>query len=36
MEILEAMIENVNTEEEIEQGTKNHRASAALYDAPIE
>ena len=30
------MIENVNTEEEIEQWTKNHRASAALYDVPIE
>ena len=36
MEILEKMIENENTEEEIEQWTENHRAAVAIYDAPIE
>ena len=36
MEILEAMIENENTEEEIEQWTENHRAAAAIYGAQIE
>ena len=36
MEILEAMIENKNTEEEIEQWTENHRAAVAIYDAQIE
>ena len=36
MEILEVMIENENTEEEIEQWTENHRAAVAIYDAPIE
>ena len=36
MEILEAMIENKNNEEEIEQWTENHRAAVAIYDAPIE
>ena len=37
MEILEAMIENKNTEEEIEQWTaEEHRAAVAIYDAPIE
>ena len=36
MEILEAMIENENTEEEIEQWTENHRAAVVIYDAPIE
>ena len=36
MEILEAMIENENTEEEIEQWTENHRAAVAIYDAQIE
>ena len=30
------MIENGNTEEEIEQWTENHRAAVAIYDAPIE
>ena len=34
MEILEAMIVNENTEEEIEQWTGNHRA--AIYDPQIE
>ena len=29
MEILEAMIENENTEEEIQQWTENHRAAVA-------
>ena len=29
MEILEAMIENGNTEEEIQQWTENHRAAVA-------
>ena len=33
---LEAMIENENTEEEIEQWTENHRAAVAIYDASIE
>ena len=34
MEILEAMIENENTEEEIEHWTENHKAAAvAIYDA---
>ena len=36
MKILEAMLENENTEKEIEQWTENHRASAAINDAPIE
>ena len=36
MEILEAMIENENTEEEIEQWTENHRATVAMRDTPIE
>ena len=36
MEILEAMIENKNTEEEIEQWTENDRAAVAIYDAQIE
>ena len=36
MEIIEVMIENENTEEEIEQWTENHRAAVAIYDAPIE
>ena len=36
MEILEAMIENKNTEEEIEQWTENHRAAVAIYDSQIE
>ena len=36
MEILEAMIKNENTEEEIEQWTENHRAAVAIYDAQIE
>ena len=30
------MIENENTEEEIEQWTENHRAAVAIYDAQIE
>ena len=36
MEILEAMIENENTEEEIEQWSENHKAAVASYDAQIE
>ena len=36
IEILEAMIENKNTEEEIEQWAENHRAAVAIYDAQIE
>ena len=36
MEILEAMIENENTEEEIEQWTENHRAIVVIYDVRIE
>ena len=36
MEILEAMIQNENTKEEIEQWTENHRAAVAIYDAQIE
>ena len=36
MEILEAMTEKGNTEEEIEQWTENHRAAVAIYDAQIE
>ena len=36
MEILEAMIKNENTEEEIEQWTENHRAAVAIYGAQIE
>ena len=36
MEIIEAMIENENTEEEIEQWTENHRVAVAIYDAQIE
>ena len=36
MESLETMIENENTEEEIKQWTKNHRAAVAIYDAPLE
>ena len=36
IEILEAMIENKNTEEEIEQWTENDRAAVAIYDAQIE
>ena len=36
MEILEAMIENENTEEEIGQLTENRRAAVAIYDTPIE
>ena len=36
MEILEAMIENENTEEEIEQWTENRRAAVAIYGAQIE
>ena len=36
MEILEAMVENEKTEEEIEQWMENHRAVVAIYDAPIE
>ena len=35
MEILEAMTENENTEEEIEQWTGNHIAAAAIFDVPI-
>ena len=34
--MLEAMIENENTEEEIEQWTDKHRAAVAIYDTPIE
>ena len=30
------MIENENTEEEIEQWTENHRPAVAIYDVPIE
>ena len=30
------MIENENTEEEIEQWTESHRAAVAIHDAPIE
>ena len=36
MKILEVMLENENTEKEIEQWTENHRASVAINDAPIE
>ena len=36
MEILEAVIENKNTEENIEQWTENHRAAVAIYDTTIE
>ena len=36
MEILEAMIKNENTEEEIEQWTENDRTAVAIYDAQIE
>ena len=36
MEILETMIENENTKEEIKQWMKNHRVATAIYDAPIE
>ena len=36
MEIIEAMIENENTEEEIEQWTESHRVAVAIYDAQIE
>ena len=36
MEILEAMIQNENTKEEIEQWTENHRAAVAIYAAQIE
>ena len=36
METREAMIENENTEEKIEQWTENHRAAVSIYDAPIE
>ena len=36
MEILEAMIGNENTEEEIEQWTENHRAIVVIYDVRIE
>ena len=35
MEILEAMIGNENTEEEIEQWTENHRAIVVIYDVRI-
>ena len=36
MEILEAMIENENTKEEIEQWAEKHRAAVAIYDTPFE
>ena len=36
MEILEAMVKNKNTEEEIEQWTESHSAAVAIYDAPNE
>ena len=36
MDILEAMIGNENTEEEIEQWTENHRAIVVIYDVRIE
>ena len=36
MEILEAMIGNENTEEEIEQWTENNRAIVVNYDVRIE
>ena len=36
MEILEAVIENKNTEENIEQWTENHTAAVAIYDTTIE
>ena len=36
MEILEAMIENKNTEKKIEQWAENHRVAVATYNAPIE
>ena len=36
MEILEVMIENENTEEEIKQWTEKHRPAVAIYDVPIE
>ena len=36
MNILETMIENENTGEEIEQCTENYREAAAIYDALIE
>ena len=36
MEILETMIENENTNEEIKQWMENHRVATAIYDAPIE
>ena len=36
MEILEEMIKNENTAEEIEQWAKKHRTAVAIYDAPIE
>ena len=36
MEILEAMIENGNTKEEMKYWTENHKTTDAIYDAPIE
>ena len=36
MVLLEAMIENKNTEEEIKQWTENHRAAVGIYYALIE
>ena len=36
MEILETMIENENTKEEIRQWMVNHRAAVVIYDPPIE
>ena len=36
MEILEAVIENKNTEENIEQWTENHRAAVAIYGTTID
>ena len=36
IEILEAVIESENTEEEVEQWTGNHRAAVEIYDAPID
>ena len=35
MEVLEAMIGNENTEEKIEQWTKNHRAVVVIYNVRI-
>ena len=36
MEILEAMIKNKHTKEKPEQWMEKHRATAAIYDTPIE